>query len=63
MFLFLRSGKSPVSRIQKKFRFQILMRVKAENTETVLNKIYDIVKVEQNPKVSVFVEINPSNLS
>lgn len=62
-FLFCRSGKSPVSRIQKRFRYQILLRVKAEFTKEMLNFVYDVVKKEQSPKASVFVEINPSNLS
>ena len=54
--------KSPVKRIQTKYRMQILMRVKT-NREEITKKVYETVDKYANPKVSLFVEINPNNLS
>lgn len=54
--------KSPVKRIQNKHRMQILMRVK-NNREEITKQVYETVDKYQNPKISIFVEINPNNLS
>ena len=54
--------KSPVKRIQNKYRIQILMRI-VSDFESVIKKIYEIVDECAIPKVSLFVEINPNNLS
>lgn len=54
--------KSPVKRISSKYRVQILMRVVNEFDE-IINIIYNTVDKYIIPQVSVFVEINPNNLS
>jgi len=54
--------KSPVKRISGKFRVQILMRI-VQNFDEIISEIYSTVDKFMNPKVSVFVEINPNNLS
>lgn len=59
--LYFSAMKSPVKRIQTKYRMQILMRIK-DNQEEITSKVYDIVDKYHVPKASVFVEINPNNL-
>ena len=54
--------KSPVKRIQTKHRVQLLMRIK-DKREEITQKVYSIVDKHLNPKVSIFVEVNPNNLS
>ena len=59
--LYFSAMKSPVKRIQTKYRMQILMRIK-DNQDKITSKVYEIVDKYHLPKVSVFVEINPNNL-
>lgn len=59
MVAFLQAMNSPVKRIQKKYRYQILARVK--NHENVIAEFYKASNIiEKN--VSIFVELNPNNL-
>lgn len=56
--------KSPVARIQNKFRYQILLRIKnSDQQEAIMQEIYDITDANQHPKANLFVELNPSNMS
>ena len=59
--IYLDAMKSPIKRIQDKYRYQILLRMKLENADEIENKIFEIVN--KNAKNSVFFEINPQNLS
>ncbi len=59
MFMFLQAMPSPVKRIQRKYRYQILARV-GLNDELV-SKLYGIADVIEKD-VSIFVEHNPNNL-
>ncbi len=61
--LFCKAMKSPVSRIQNKFRYQILLRISTNKFDEIMDKIYEITDKYQKPSVSTFVEINPNNLS
>ena len=61
-FVYLGAMKSPVKRIEKKFRYQILIRLKPQNYSTIISKIFDASKVNAK-NVTVFVEQNPQNLS
>jgi len=57
--LFLQAMASPVKRIKKLYRYQILTRYEPSNEITcAFYKICDIIKKD----VSIFVEINPNNL-
>lgn len=59
-FLFFNRMHAPVKRIQKKFRYQVLMRL----TDTgILKEIYDAVEKHKFKNVLVYVEENPANLS
>ena len=61
-FLYLGAMKSPVSRIQKKYRYQIIMRLRADVAEDALQDVYEIMDKEKKQGVSVFLERNPSNM-
>ena len=60
-FFYLGIMKSPVGRIEKQYRFQVLMRISASSE--LVPRIYNIVKSNQPKNAVVFVEINPTNLS
>lgn len=62
-FLFLQARRSPVARIEKKYRYQILMRVKREYETQVTREVYRIINENKTRGVSVFAEINPQSLS
>ena len=60
-FYFLEGMKSPITKIQNKHRYQIVLRV-VDNFE-IIDKIYNIEKEVRDSKVSVFIELNAQNLS
>ena len=60
VFLFFNKMRSPVGRIQNKFRYQVLMRL-AENS--VLPQIYQICAGNKSRDVLVSVEENPGSLA
>ena len=62
-FVYYDAMKSPITRIQKKYRYQILIRLKREKAREIIDNIYKICDNNQNAKVGFFVEINPSSLS
>lgn len=61
--LFCQAMKSPVSRIQNKFRYQILLRITNQGYNEIIEKIYQIVDNNKKSDVNVFIEINPNNMS
>ena len=62
VFIYLGAMRSPVNRVQGKYRYQVLARLVPDTREYV-EKIYEICKERRRKNVSSFVEINPSNLS
>lgn len=62
-FIYLDAMKSPVKKIQNKFRFQVLCRFKNKNKYAIISRVYDLVKKLNGKGISVFVETNPQNLS
>lgn len=62
-FIYLNAMKSPISKIKQKFRYQILVRLKDENLDNLIQKVYNACDRAKTPKVSCFVEINPQSLS
>lgn len=62
VFIYLGAMRSPVNRVQGKFRYQVLARLVPDSREYV-EKIYEICKERRRKNVTSFVEINPSNLS
>ena len=53
--------KSPIKRIQDKYRYQIMLRMKLDKADEIEKKCFDIV--DSASKTSVFFEVNPQNLS
>ncbi len=62
-FVYLGAMKSPVKRIEKKYRYQVLTRLKRANYDTLIKQIFDIANASMKKNVNVFVEQNPQNLS
>jgi len=62
-FLYLSCMRSPIKRIQKSFRMQVLCRLEMNSSKELLQDIYHIVNRHNSTKNKIFVEINPSNLS
>lgn len=62
-FVYIQAMKAPITRIQNKFRYQIIMRIKRGNELLITSKIYGILEKTKMRGVSTFVEINPQNMS
>lgn len=62
-FIYFNLMKSPVKRIQTKFRYQILIRLNSKNADNILQEIFKIDKLMKKKEVLTFVEINPQSLS
>ena len=61
--LYCKAMKSPVSKIQNKHRYQLLLRLTNFGFTNLIDKVYNICDGHQKQGVSIFVEINPNNLS
>ncbi len=59
--LYLDAMKSPIKRIQDKYRYQIMMRLKLGRADEIEKRAFEIV--DRASKTSVFFEVNPQNLS
>ena len=62
-FVYLSAMKCPKKRLQKNYRYQILIRIFKKNEQEIISKIYSICDNISKNKVSVFVELDPQNLS
>ena len=62
-FVMVAGMKSPVKRIENKYRYQILMRLTRKDEKDTLAHVYEIVNAEDKKDASVFVEINPQNMN
>lgn len=62
-FIYLGAMRSPVSRIQNKFRYQILIRLKIEQSDKIIKKLYKQADKLNKRDLSIFVELDPSSLS
>lgn len=62
-FIYAGFMKSPVKRIQNKYRYQILLRLKLNSSEEIISRIFEIVNQSKSKTTTTFVEINPQNLS
>ena len=59
--LYLDAMKSPIKRLQNKYRFQIILRIKLEKADQIEEEVFNIAK--KTAKTNIFLEINPSNMS
>ncbi len=55
--------KSPIGKIQNKYRIQILLRLRRENEDAIISRLFDLLDKNKSTGVSSFIEINPQNLS
>ena len=62
-FLYLQAMKSPVTRIQNKYRYQIIARFRNEKSNQIIGKIYNIINTHKSNGVYIFIENDPKNLS
>lgn len=60
-FAYFAAMRSPLKKIQDKFRVQIIARI-VGNEDEITGKIYEITDKYTVPKATVFVEVNPNNL-
>ena len=62
-FVYLGVMKSPIGRIQNKFRMQILMRIKPNKEDEISDRLFILADELKKQNITIFVEINPQNLS
>lgn len=62
-FLYLKAMKSPIKRIKKKYRVQILIRLSSAGVDRNLGDIYNIINKNNKKDVLVYSELNPQDLS
>ena len=63
-FVYVGAMKSPLGRVQNKYRYQILARFLRHKEKDMIDFMHEIVKAEKCPRnTHVFIEINPQNLS
>lgn len=62
-FVYLGVMKSPIGKIQNKYRIQILMRLTLDGEEQITKELFELADSVKQNDVSIFVEIDPQNLS
>jgi len=62
-FKYLGVMKSPIGKIQNKFRLQVLIRILREEEDSIIKRLFDLADSMKKNQVSIFVEIDPQNLS
>ncbi len=62
-FRYLKATKSPITRIENRYRYQVIAKLKRENEGKIIQKIYKTAEEARKGDVSIFVEINPQNLN
>lgn len=61
-FVYCAAMKAPVARIEKLYRYQIIIRLLRDKQEVIIDAIYSIVDKSQSNDISVFVELNPNDM-
>ena len=61
--IYLGVMKSPIGKIQNKYRIQILLRLRREHDEEIISKLFELLDKHKHTSVNAFIEINPQNLS
>lgn len=61
-FYFFGCMKAPLKKLQGKFRYQVLMRIEADNAN-LIDEIYTQAEKFSDRSLSVYVEKNPNNLT
>lgn len=61
-FAYLNGMKSPIKKIENKFRFQIIARIVGEKQEEIIQSLYKIVDENKLVGVHSYLEVNPTNV-
>lgn len=61
-FIYLNKMRSPLSRIMKKFRYQIIMRLEPKLESDVIKELFNIDKLNKQKNVQTFIEVNALDL-
>ena len=61
--VYMQAMKSPINKIENKYRYQILMRFKRTRERSIIADAYAAMDENKVKGVSVFAEINPQNLN
>ena len=59
-FIFMNKMRSPAKKLQGKYRFQVLARLKSNK---LLEEIYAVAAAHTTAETLVYIEENPNNLS
>ena len=59
----MQAMKSPINKIENKFRYQILMRFKRTRERSIIADAYAAMDDKKGKGVRVFAEIIPQNLN
>lgn len=62
-FIYIQAMKAPIKRIENKYRYQILMRIKRDKEDEIIDRVYKITDANRSNRASLFVEINPQNMN
>ena len=62
-FIYLGVCKAPIGKIQNKFRYQVLMRLKLNKFDEIMHRLFELANMSKKSNVNCFIEINPTNLN
>ena len=62
-FYYMDKMRCPLKRAEKKYRFQILIKLSKDNLQEIIPQIYNICDGKKRSSVTISVERNPQNLS
>ncbi len=60
-FVYMQAMHSPIKRLENKYRYQIIIRIKREHEDEIISKIYAIINANSSKRVNIFCDINPRN--
>ena len=61
-FVFFGCMKAPLKKLQNKYRYQVLMRIKDLSNKTT-DIVYSVINKYNTKNISAYMEINPNNLN
>lgn len=61
-FVYCAAMKAPVARIEKLYRYQIIMRILRGKQSEIIDSIYSIVDKSRTNDISIFIELNPNDM-
>lgn len=61
--IYMQAMKSPVKRIQNRFRYQVIMRILPERADEITSQLHSVIDKHIAKNVWTFIEINPQNMS